>query len=63
MAQNSAQKRHTELKQLIRHHDDLYHVQDRPEISDYEYDQLFLELLSLEKENSNLDYQTLHLNA
>lgn len=55
MAQNSAQKRHTELKQLIRHHDDLYHVQDRPEISDYEYDQLFLELLSLEKENSNLD--------
>lgn len=55
MSQNSGQKRHNELKKLIRHHDDLYHTQDRPEISDYDYDQLFNELLALEKANPDLD--------
>ncbi len=47
--------RHEELKALIRHHDSLYHTQDRPEISDFDYDQLFTELLKLESENSGLD--------
>ncbi len=45
------QKRHAELKRLIRHHDEMYHTNDRPEISDYDYDQLFAELLQLEKDN------------
>ena len=55
MAKDSVQKRHTELKKLIRYHDELYHTKDRPEISDYEYDQLFNELLNLEKTQPNLD--------
>lgn len=55
MAKNKAQLRHEELKKLIRRHDELYHSKDRPEITDYEYDQLFNELLSLEKEHKNLD--------
>ncbi len=42
------QQRHEELKKMIRHHDDLYHTQDKPEISDYEYDQLFADLLKIE---------------
>lgn len=49
------QKRHEKLKEIIRHHDYLYYVKDRPEISDYEYDQLFAELLELEKSHPELD--------
>ena len=55
MAQNTPKKRHNELKKLIRHHDDLYHTQDKPEITDYEYDQLFSELLALESAHQDLD--------
>lgn len=60
MATKSVQKktifqRHEELKNKIRHNDQLYYVNDRPEISDYEYDQLFADLLKLESENGNLD--------
>ncbi len=47
--------RHSELKKLISHHDSLYHVQDRPEITDYQYDQLFSELQQLEKNHPELD--------
>jgi len=45
MPEKSVVKRHLELKKLISHHDDLYHAKDKPEISDYEYDQLFSYLL------------------
>lgn len=55
MLDKSVVKRHSELKKLISHHDDLYHGQDKPEISDYEYDQLFAELLELEKNHPALD--------
>ncbi len=45
----SAQRRIEELRDRIRHHDYLYHVLDRPEISDVEYDRLYRELAQLEK--------------
>ena len=36
------------LRNEIRHHDYLYYVKDRPEVSDSHYDQLFRELVELE---------------
>ncbi|MFN9066628.1 MAG: NAD-dependent DNA ligase LigA, partial [Bdellovibrionales bacterium] len=47
-------KRYEELKKLIDYHNDLYHQKDRPEISDYEYDQLFKELLEIENKHPEL---------
>ncbi|MCE3010524.1 MAG: NAD-dependent DNA ligase LigA [Proteobacteria bacterium] len=47
----SSRKRYEELKKEIFKHDHLYHVLDKPEISDYEYDQLYSELLEIEKSN------------
>jgi DNA ligase (NAD+) len=41
--------RYEELKKMIAQHDHNYHVLDRPIISDFEYDQLFAELLEIEK--------------
>lgn len=55
MSSQNIHKRHQELKKLISRHDYLYHVQDKPEISDYEYDLLFAELLKLESDYSDLD--------
>lgn len=49
-----AKARHTCLTELIRHHDQLYYVKDRPTISDEEYDQLFRELVELEREYPSL---------
>lgn len=43
------QERLAQLKSQIRHHDHLYYVKDRPEISDGEYDRLFRELADLEQ--------------
>ncbi|MFN7824989.1 MAG: NAD-dependent DNA ligase LigA [Pseudobdellovibrionaceae bacterium] len=45
----SNRKRYEELKKEIFMHDHLYHVLDKPEISDYDYDQLYNELLQIEK--------------
>lgn len=53
MAQKE-QKRLEELKKEIRHHDHLYHVLDQPEITDFEYDKLFKELLEIEKKHPDL---------
>lgn len=44
----TAEKRIAELTQLIERHNRLYHVEDRPEITDQEYDQLMRELQELE---------------
>jgi DNA ligase (NAD+) len=38
-----------DLREHIRHHDYLYYVLDRPEISDFEYDRLFRRLEELEQ--------------
>ena len=42
------------LKSEINHHDYLYYVEDSPEISDYQYDQLIKQLVELEKQNPSL---------
>jgi DNA ligase (NAD+) len=47
-------KRVEELRSILRHHNYLYYVLDRPKISDAEYDRLFDELLALEEENPDL---------
>lgn len=51
----SSRSRHEQLKKLITQHDHAYHILDRPQISDYEYDLLFAELLALEKSDPSLD--------
>ena len=43
-----ARRRAEELRREVDHHGHLYHVLDRPEITDAEYDRLFRELLDLE---------------
>lgn len=50
-----SKKRHEELKKLISEHDYQYYVLDKPQITDYEYDQLFSELLALEAKEKGLD--------
>ncbi|MGZ3768398.1 MAG: NAD-dependent DNA ligase LigA [Bdellovibrio sp.] len=50
-----SKQRHEELKKIISQHDYNYYVLDRPTITDYEYDQLFEELLTLEKKEKGLD--------
>lgn len=54
MAKKSPEARLKELREQIREHDYNYHVLDRPVISDYEYDQLFAELLKLEAQHPEL---------
>jgi DNA ligase (NAD+) len=43
-----ARRRVDELRRQVEHHAHLYHVLDRPEITDHEYDRLFHELVDLE---------------
>lgn len=50
-----SKKRHEELKKLIAEHDYNYYVLDKPVLSDYEYDQLYSELLKLEASDPHLD--------
>src|SRR3954471_14413535 len=51
---SSPQKRIAELREQLHHHDHLYHVQARPQISDREYDRLMHELIELEKAHAEL---------
>lgn len=50
----SVSQRHAELCRLIAEHDHRYYVLDKPEISDQQYDALFLELKSIESEHPEL---------
>jgi DNA ligase (NAD+) len=49
MERTQAGKRITELRKLIEHHNYLYYVQSKHEITDFEYDILLNELITLEK--------------
>jgi DNA ligase (NAD+) len=51
---DNIEKRIHELRNIINYHNHKYHVEDSPEISDYEYDMLLRELESLEKERPEL---------
>lgn len=51
---NPKQKRIQKLKELIRYHDHLYYNLDRSEITDYEYDKLFKELIEIETKHPEL---------
>jgi len=53
-ATKSAKQKIEKLRDEIRRHEDLYYVQDNPEISDREYDQLIENLQALEAENPDL---------
>lgn len=50
----AAAARAAELRETIRHHDELYYNRATPEISDAEYDKLFRELEKLEAEHPEL---------
>lgn len=51
------QKVYQDLIEEVHRHDHLYHVLDRPEISDFEYDQLLKKLMDLEEKYSDLRSQ------
>ena len=54
MTVEQAKKRIAELSKLLEYHSKKYYVDDAPEISDYEYDKLFYELVALEEEFPSL---------
>jgi DNA ligase (NAD+) len=49
MNRSEAGKRIEELRKLIEYHNNLYYVLSKPEISDFEFDMLLNELITLEK--------------
>lgn len=51
---SSVEKRVGKLRELIRYHEHQYYIEARPEISDYEFDQLLKELEELEKKYPSL---------
>jgi len=55
MDRSEAAKRIGELRRLIEHHNHLYYVLSKPEITDFEYDLLLNELITLEKKIPELD--------
>ena len=54
LEKQAAKKRMEELKKTITYHSKLYYINDAPEISDYEYDKLFYELVALEEKYPEL---------
>ena len=54
MAEKDIKVRIEKLRDIIRHHDHLYYVLDKPEISDAEYDRLYRELSDMERSHPEL---------
>jgi DNA ligase (NAD+) len=54
MAMSSVKQRAAELRRLINHHNYLYYVEAKPEISDREFDKLLEELKKIEAEHPDL---------
>ncbi|MCO5112735.1 MAG: NAD-dependent DNA ligase LigA [Bdellovibrionaceae bacterium] len=54
MNKTSIKEELKELRQKIQHHNYLYHVLDTPEITDFDYDQMFQRLLELESQHPEL---------
>ncbi len=50
MDKEQASKKYEQLKQQLQEHNHRYYVLDDPSVSDYEYDQLMLELMDLEEQ-------------
>ena len=50
MNANKAKERIEELRKLVEYHAKKYYDEDKPEISDFEYDMLMVELRNLEKQ-------------
>jgi len=50
----NVEDRINEIKKIIKYHSDRYYNEDNPEISDYEYDTLMLDLKSIEKTHPEL---------
>ena len=55
MTENGLQEKIEKLRAKILYHAKKYYVDDDPEISDYEYDQMYAELLRLEAEHPEFD--------
>lgn len=51
MSKKNLKERYEELKKIIAYHANKYYNEDDPEISDFEYDMLMLELKNIEKSN------------
>ena len=51
---SSVEKKINELREVIHRHDDLYYLEENPEISDLEYDQLIEKLRELEEKHPQL---------
>ncbi|MCX7710319.1 MAG: NAD-dependent DNA ligase LigA [Clostridia bacterium] len=51
---NNIEKKITELRETLNYHSYKYYVEDKPEISDFEYDKLYRELEDLEKQRPDL---------
>ena len=54
MTKKQAEKRIKELREITSYHAKKYYDDDNPEISDFEYDMLMLELRNLEKKYPDL---------
>ena len=54
MSKTNIEKQVEELREALRHHEYKYYVENNPEISDFEFDQLMTKLRKLEEEHPHL---------